>query len=230
MFLYITIYIQGVLGYSPLEAGASLPAADPVLVRRAADTRQPLAIGSRCGCRWASGWRCGRRVAADARRRARLGMDDAACRIPGRGRRHRAHQPGNRSGRDRGRASGPGGHGLGHQHDLAAGRDRDRGRRARRGVPVADRFQVLRSCCPRRRSGLADGVASGGTEAASSCCAAQHPRPGRRRRESPSPSAFNDILLIGALIVFMRRGRSGLLWFASAISSRFPAGGCAAGR
>ncbi len=34
LFLYITLYMQDVLGYSPLEAGLSVPAADAPLVLR----------------------------------------------------------------------------------------------------------------------------------------------------------------------------------------------------
>ena len=42
MFLYLTIYMQGVLGFSPLEAGPAVPAADVPLVHRLADRGHAL--------------------------------------------------------------------------------------------------------------------------------------------------------------------------------------------
>ena len=55
MFLYLTLYIQDVLGYSPLEAGRALPAADGALVLRRADLRPSCSTGSRRGRSWAPG-------------------------------------------------------------------------------------------------------------------------------------------------------------------------------
>ena len=48
------------------------------------------------------------------------------------------------------------GDGVGHQHDLPPGRDRNRGRRPRRGLPIADRLEARRvaaGCPPRARRG-----------------------------------------------------------------------------
>ena len=47
MFLYITLYIQGVLDYSPLEAGVRFPAADAALVLRRPDRRPGARARSR---------------------------------------------------------------------------------------------------------------------------------------------------------------------------------------
>ena len=49
MFLYLTLYIQDVLGYSPLEAGLRFLPLTRALVRRRADLRPAAATGSRRG-------------------------------------------------------------------------------------------------------------------------------------------------------------------------------------
>ena len=50
MFLYLTLYIQDVLGYSPLEAGLRFLPLTAALVRRRADLGAPARPRSRCGC------------------------------------------------------------------------------------------------------------------------------------------------------------------------------------
>ena len=105
MFLYLTIYMQGVLDYSPLEAGPALPAADRARLHRRADLRRALATGSRSGSCSAPGWRLVgvglllmHGVSPDSE------LDDAAGRLPRRRHRHRHHQPRHRPGGDRRRA------------------------------------------------------------------------------------------------------------------------------
>ncbi len=100
MFLYLTIYMQGVLDFSPLETGLRfLPLtvlsfiASPISARLAARA-DPGARRRRPGH--------GRdRPAADARPRARLGHLGPAARFPRRRDRHRRHQPWHRPGGDR---------------------------------------------------------------------------------------------------------------------------------
>ena len=62
MFLYLTLYIQNILGYTPLESGPALPARHAALVLRRADLgqvrrarRDPLVPGRRARAAWASG-------------------------------------------------------------------------------------------------------------------------------------------------------------------------------
>ena len=50
MFLYLTLYIQDVLGYGPLAGRPALPARHPAVVRRRADRRVGCPCGCRCGC------------------------------------------------------------------------------------------------------------------------------------------------------------------------------------
>ena len=57
MFLYLTIYIQGVLGYSPLEAGLRFLPLTVLVVLRRADRRRSSRTGSRSASCSGSGWR-----------------------------------------------------------------------------------------------------------------------------------------------------------------------------
>ena len=151
MFLYLTIYIQGVLDYSPLEAGLRfLPLTVPLL-HRLADRRHALAPNRDPGPARRRPGDGRRRAAADARGHRRLGMDGAARRLPGRRRRDRDHQPGDRPGGDRRRPGGEIRDGLGDQHHLPPGRDRDRRRRAGGDLPVPGRLEARRAAAPRAR-------------------------------------------------------------------------------
>ena len=80
MFLYLTLYLQNVLGYSPLDAGPALPAdarcwPSPGAARRAAEREgpRPLPVRRRAGARR-------HRAAADGAGSTRLGLDGAARR------------------------------------------------------------------------------------------------------------------------------------------------------
>ena len=82
MFLYLTLYMQNVARLLAAGGGPALPAGDAALVLRRADRGQALdavpvrlLIGGGPGAR-------GRRAAADARPRRRLGLDGAAARLP----------------------------------------------------------------------------------------------------------------------------------------------------
>ncbi len=157
MFLYITIYMQSVIGMTPLEAGVRflpltlfafiVPLATRNLVAKV-PARVPLTIGLAL---------VGVGIAADARRQARLGVDDAARRLHRQRHRHRALQPVDRLDRTRGRARGAVGHGLRDQQHDADRRRCDRDRRPRCGVPEQDLRRARTSCCPRRRAGSPTG-------------------------------------------------------------------------
>ena len=81
MFLYLTLYMQNVLGYSPLEAGLRfLPLTLLSLLRRA-DRRRGSPTGSRPGPARASGWLLvGVGLLLMHGVDAELGLDDAAGR------------------------------------------------------------------------------------------------------------------------------------------------------
>ena len=105
MFLYLTLYIQNILGYSPLESGLRfLPTTVASFVLAPVSGK----LADRYGARWfiGGGPRRGRhRAAADVRGRPGRRLDRAAGRLA-RGRwRHRARQPG--AGVDRGRVVEP---------------------------------------------------------------------------------------------------------------------------
>ena len=138
MFLYITIYMQSVIGMTPLEAGVRfLPLtlfAFIVPARHPQPGREDPGAGA-ADDRADAGRR---RVAADARRQARLGVDDPARRVHRQRHRHRALQPVDRLDRARGRARGAVGHGLGDQQHDADRRRLDRDRRPRRRLPEQD--------------------------------------------------------------------------------------------
>ena len=88
MFLYLTLYMQNVLGYSPLQAGPALPAGvGPVVLRRAAgrpprSSRVPVRVLIFGGLT-----AVGTGPAPHGRRLALLGVDDPAGRVPDRRRR-----------------------------------------------------------------------------------------------------------------------------------------------
>ena len=126
MFLYLTLCVQNVLGYSPLQAGLRFLPITLALVRRRADLGQ-------ADPRVRSAGSCGR-----SRRRRRAPADGAAspwtgwtacCPASSSAASDRADEPGARDDRDRRRPAGALGHGVGHEHHVPAGRDRDRHRR-----------------------------------------------------------------------------------------------------
>ena len=143
MFLYITLYIQDVLGYSPLEAGVRfLPLTllsffvAPIAGKLSA--RIPVRVLLGLGLALVGG---GLLLMHGIKPRRRL--DHPPGGLLGGGRRDRHGQPGDRLDRDRGGLTGEGGHGIGDQQHLPAGGNRDRGGGARGDLPVADLLRAL---------------------------------------------------------------------------------------
>ena len=206
LFLYLTIYLQGVLGYEPLEAGSAVPAAQRALLRRRADRRPPWRADPGPGDpRHRPGHgRC--RAAVDAGRRPGLGVDRAACRADRRRGRHRDHQPGDRLGRDRRGARR-------RSRGWARGSTR---RSARSASPPASPRSARCSSRGSKQAGGSPAPAPRRGSARSSPRAAprrrrRSPPPGPEPtwstpRRSPSPARFNEILLIGGLSLLHRRG------------------------
>ena len=135
MFLYLTLYLQNILGYSALEAGLRfLPVSLLVLSRRARgrEARRATA-GARLPRSRPDHGR--RRAPAHGRNRALRRLDHAAGRLHRRRHRHRAGQP----------AAGHGGHrsgraaqkrrGVGHQQHVPPGGHGHGNRRAGRDLP-----------------------------------------------------------------------------------------------
>ncbi len=185
LFLYLTIYMQGVLDFSPLEAGLRfLPLT--VLgfvvapISGALSHRVPIRILLGTGLTMVGvGLLLMHGVSVDS------DLDDAAGRLHPRRDRDRDHQPRDRAGGDRRRPGREIGDGVGDQHDLPPGRDRHRRRRPRRRLPGPGRLEAGRTAAARarraRRSGRLGRLAGGGRTAA----AAGGPResgPRRRRR------------------------------------------------
>jgi EmrB/QacA subfamily drug resistance transporter len=131
MFLYLTLYIQDVLGYTALQAGLRfLPitllsfVAAPIAGRLSALPARRRPLARRC------------RPARDDRDRRDLRLDDSDPRFRGDGRGHRPDQPAaGLDGHRRGALLAQR-HGLGHQQHLPPGRYRDRHRRARGRLPA----------------------------------------------------------------------------------------------
>ena len=101
---------------------------------------------------------------------------------PRRGR-DRDDQPRDRLGRDRRRRRREGRDGLGHQHHLPPGRDRDRRRGARRGLPVADRLEARRAAAQRAARASRDAVVLRRRPGALAAVPPRLPRAGRARRQ-----------------------------------------------
>ena len=204
MFLYLTIYMQGVLDYSPLEAGLRfLPLTVLCFIvapiSGALSHKIPIRVLLGTGLALVG---VGLLLMHGVSRR--LGVDDAAGRLPRRRGRHRHHQPGHRPGGDRRRAGGEIGDGLGDQHDLPPGRDRHRRRRPRRRLPVAGRLEAGRAAAARARRGSAKLVASGGSRAVAAL-----PLPPAIHAKAVHASdvafvsGFNEIILIAAILSFV---------------------------
>ena len=122
LFLYLTLYLQDYLGYSPLQAGLRyLPVTLGQLLRRAAG-RRVARPGSgpgtddyrAAGHRW--------RPAADVRRAGRLGVDRAPARLRPRGRWRGAAQSGDRRRGAECGAQGAQRHGRRYQRHVPTGR------------------------------------------------------------------------------------------------------------
>ena len=137
-FLYLTLYLQNVLGYSPLEAGLRfLPLSLAAFVVAAISGN----LTSRVSARWLMGAGLaiiGVSLLLMARIEVGLGVDDPAARVRAWRDRDRAHEPGARLDRRGRRPAGAVGHGVRHEQHLPPGRDRDRHRRPRGAVPAHD--------------------------------------------------------------------------------------------
>ena len=161
MFLYITLFFQNVLGYSPFQAGLrSLPVTMPILfvspLSGRLTARVPVRLLLGTGLAFVTVG-----LAADGEPVGHIGVDCAAARPdPGR-HRDRAGHP--RAGLDRRRRSPPTAerHGVGRKQYSAPTRARNRNRRPRRDLPVQDRVHAHTTgrgharvvACPRARAG-----------------------------------------------------------------------------
>ena len=142
MFLYITLFFQNVLGFSPLRGGAPVAAghrADPVRLaaERPADGARAGAAAARDGARVRDG-----RAAADGEPVRLVRVDRAAARPdPGRHRDRPGH-PG--AGLDRRRRGRPAAerHGVGREQHGSPARARHRDRRPGLDLPVEDRIDA----------------------------------------------------------------------------------------
>ena len=93
MFLYLVLYIQTILGLSPLQTGPSVPAVHGRLVLRGDPVGQPVHARSRA---LPAEWRAAAdsdRALLDARHHRHLGLDRAAAGLHRRGRGCRAGEP-----------------------------------------------------------------------------------------------------------------------------------------
>ena len=195
MFLYLTLYIQDVLGYGPLQAGLRFLPITLLSFARGADRRQadragagPHAARHRPAARV-------RRPARDDRRRRRTPAGRCCPRLRARRRGHRPRQPAARLRRDRRGAPRAQRNGLGHQQHLPPGRDRDRDRRPRRGLPAQRHAALARGA--RRLGPRRAGRSRRPTDTSRRCCSPARSRtsparcrPARARRcRAPTASA-----------------------------------------
>ena len=159
-FLYLTLYLQNVLGYSPLAAGLRfLPLSLAAFVVAAISGN----LTSRVSARWLMGCGSGhhrRLTAPDVPRPDGLGLAAAPSRLSARRRRDRAHEPRACLDRRRRRLARALRDGVRHEQHLPPGRDRDGDRRPRCALPEHDLVEAdhaVGRCAgprPRRRRGL----------------------------------------------------------------------------
>ena len=144
LFLYLTFYLQGFLGDSPLEAGLRYLPLTVTTFFVSAATGAVLITKFQARYLLSGGLvLVGERAAADGRHRHRRQVDDPAAGLPPGRSRHRDDQPGDRRrGGVRG-AEGTERHGLRHQRHVPAGRHRDRHRGLGSDLPRARRDQGL---------------------------------------------------------------------------------------
>ena len=152
MFLYIVIYVQSILGYSPLEAGVRFlpisvlsflvaPVAGKLVERLPMRAFLGAGLGLvGIGLLLMGGIEPGGR------------LDHAAAGLHRRRDRHRLRQPAAGHGRDRRGRAAPQRRRLGHQQHVPAGRHRHRHRRAGRAVPGARDRQRSATPTSARRS------------------------------------------------------------------------------
>ena len=203
MFLYLTLYIQDVLGYGPLAAGVQVPAADAALLLRRPRRRQALGPDTGAGAT-RRGPRAGRRGAAsDARGRSRRRLDDPPgglhpCRSRG-GNGESRRSPRRRSGScppmRAGMASGI--NNTFRQVGIATGV-------ASLGAIFQSQVSSkLAELAPNAPPGFADAVSSGGAQAALQGV----PSGSRAQLETAANQAFisgfNEILLVAAVVALI---------------------------
>ena len=197
MFLYLTLYLQNMLGFSPLEAGVRfLPLTLAVVLRRAARraavgaAADPLLFGVGLGLvgSGCSSWR----IDADS---------DWTALLPGflLGRRgHRPDQPAARDDRGRRRAAAARRHGVGHQHHF-------------RQVGIATGIAGLGALFQHLLINKPRPARSPASPRRCSPPASRASRAPRRRRSTPTcetfTSALNDLFVVGA----DRRAHGGVL-------------------
>ena len=205
MFLYLTLYLQTILGYGPLETGLRfLPVTLLSFVAAAVSGKLTARLPARGLLGGglllvAAGLLLMRGVDAQ------LGLDGAAARLRRRGHRDRHDQPVDRQRGDRRRRAGARRDGVGHQLDVSPGRHRDRHRGPRRGLPEPGHEPPRSTRSPARRARRRR------TRSAAPSRRAARRRRSRRRRRRPGrasssaidaafTSALNDLLLIAAVV------------------------------
>ena len=154
MFLYLTLYIQNILGYRPLRGRPALPAVARWC--RSSSRRVAGKLAERCRCAGCSAAGCcssGAGLLLDARRRRRRRGGRRCCPASSSPASASAWSTRRWRRRDRGRAAAAGGHGLGHQLDVPPGRHRHGHRRLRRALPAPAGEQGERAAGPRPRRG-----------------------------------------------------------------------------
>ena len=206
MFLYITLYMQNILGYSPLEAGLRFLPITARLVLRRADRRAALrALPMRLllggGLLLVGvGLLLMRGVST------RLELDRAAAGLPARRRRHRPGEPAARLDRGRRGAAAAQRHGLGHQHTfrqvgIATG---IAGLGAIFQSRVQDKAASLLAGTPGiSPTGIGHQVATGATETAVKSAPAGVQAQVAAAANDAFCSGFNEIVLIAAAIAFV---------------------------
>ena len=158
VYIYATLYLQGVLGLSAVEAGLVLLPGTIFNFVVAGATAQILERGVKPGALIAAGLALSAaRARPDDAGRSRLVLDDAAAGHDRRHDRRRAVQPGGDRGRARRRARVGQRLGRRHQRHRAPGRHRGRRRRARRphsvGVGAGRRRGRVRRRAAQRTAG-----------------------------------------------------------------------------
>ena len=155
LFLYLTIYMQGVLDYSPLETGLRfLPLtvlsfiASPIAGKLSEPRPDPSAARQSASGPVGLGLLLMHGLSPDSSVSALL------PRLPDRRHRHRHCQSRHRPSRDRSRAGREGGDGIRDQHHLPPGRHRHWRRLAGGDLPVPGRLEALANCCPIARMAL----------------------------------------------------------------------------
>ena len=174
MFLYLTLFMQNILGFSPLEAGLRFL---PITVLSFFCAALSGNLTERVPVRLLLGAGLGL-VGIGLLLMSGLDADSEwTALLPGfllGGVGRRPDQPGDRVDRGRRRRAAPRRHGLGRELHVPPGRDRDRHRRPRRDLPVDGQRQDPRRAARQRRAGAGRRPPA----------ARRGPRPGQRARRA----------------------------------------------